>query len=149
MADAAEQFVKTAPEPITVDSAVAHPDFYKAKAQFSTLMNENIAAIRSPLGLGWDTVQWPAENKGQWWLYKFIGWLTTAMAVSLGAKFWFDLLRQLVNFRNSASGGQAATAPATPQAAEPPLLTKPGSGLLKGAEPRAPRRIKPKEGDEG
>jgi hypothetical protein len=111
-------------------------------------MNENIAAIRSPLGLGWDTVQWPAENKGQWWLYKLIGWLTTAIAVSLGAKFWFDLLRQLVNFRNSASGGQAAAAPATPPAPEQPLLTKPGSGLFKGAQQRAPKRIKPEEEEE-
>lgn len=148
MSDAAEQFVQTAPEPVAVDSVVVNPDFYKAKEQFSTLMNENIAAIRSPLGLGWDTVQWPAENKGQWWLYKLIGWLTTAIAVSLGAKFWFDLLRQLVNFRNSASGSQAAAASATPPAPEPPLLTKPGSGLLKGAQQRAPKRIKPEEEEE-
>lgn len=147
MADAAEQFVNTAPEPKAVDSLVVNPDFYKAKDQFNTLMNENIAAIRSPLGLGWDTVQWPAENKGQWWFYKLIGWLTTAIAVSLGAKFWFDLLRQLVNFRNSASGGQAAAATAAPAAPSQPLLTKPGSGLLESTQERSAKRAKPK--DEG
>ena len=142
MADAAEQFVKTAPEPVSVDSAVVNPDFYAAKEQFSTLMNENIAAIRSPLGLGWDTVEWPAEDKGHWWLYKLIGWFTTALAVSLGAKFWFDLLKQLVNFRSGA-GAQATATPA-PAAPAPPLLTTPGSGLFESTKERS---VKPKPGD--
>lgn len=141
MADAATQFAQTAPEPVSVDSAVVNPDFYAAKSRFDTLINENIAAIRSPLGLGWDTVQWPDESeKTRWWFYKFIGWLTTAMAISLGAKFWFDLLRQLVNFRQSASGGQAAQAPAPAPA---PILTRPGTGLLEST------RRKPGEPQEG
>jgi hypothetical protein len=115
MADAAEQFVKTAPEPKAVDSLTANRDFYAAKARFDTLMSDNIAAIRSPLGLGWDVVQIPEKEQGQWWLYKCIGWLTTALAISLGAKFWFDLLKQLVNIRSGGSGGQAAApAPAAP-----------------------------------
>lgn len=138
MADAAEQFVKTAPEPKAVDSLAVNPDFYAAKARFDTLLNENIAAIRSPLGLGWDTVQIPQKDQGRWWLYKLIGWLTTALAVSLGAKFWFDLLKQLVSFRSGASGGQAAAA-AAPAAPPPPLLTQPDAGLLKSA-----RGVKPK-----
>lgn len=107
MADAAGEFVKTAPAPRALDSLTVNPDYYAARSRFDTLMNENIAAIRSPLGLGWDQVTIPAQGRGQWWLYKGIGWLTTALGISLGAKFWFDLLKQLVSFRGSGSGGQA------------------------------------------
>ncbi|MBK6931928.1 MAG: hypothetical protein IPH12_14115 [Saprospirales bacterium] len=138
MADAASQFVEKAPEPKAVDSLAVNPDFYAAKDRFNSLLNENIAAIRSPLGIGWETVQWPTEKQGQWWLYKFIGWLTTAMAISLGAKFWFDLLRQLVNFRNSAGGG-GTSGTGTGGGTSTPLLTKPGSGLLESTrKPKVP-----------
>lgn len=34
------------------------------------------------------------------WLGHWIGWLLTAIAVSLGAPFWFDLLNRLVNVRH-------------------------------------------------
>ena len=149
LADTATEFVQTQPEPKAVDSLAVNPDFYAAKNQLNTLLNENIAAIRSPLGLGWENVEWPTENKSQWWLYKLIGWITTALAVSLGAKFWFDLLRQLVNFRSG--GGQtpaAATAPATTPAPAPaPILTKPGSGLFESARQAAPP-TKKKDGDD-
>jgi hypothetical protein len=107
MADAAEQFVQTAPAPRSLDSLTVNPDFYASKSRFDALMDENIAAIRSPLGLGWDEVKIPCENQTRWWFYKGIGWLTTALAISLGAKFWFDLLKQLVSFRGG-SGGQAS-----------------------------------------
>lgn len=111
LADAATQFVETQPEPKAIDSLTVNPDFYAAKDRMNTLLNENIAAIRSPLGIGWENVQWPTENQYQWWMYKLVGWLTTALAVSMGAKFWFDLLRQLVSFRGGGSG-QAPAAPA-------------------------------------
>jgi hypothetical protein len=35
------------------------------------------------------------------WVLKIIGWLITALAVSLGAPFWFDLLNRLVDIRGS------------------------------------------------
>ncbi len=137
LADAATQFVQTQPAPAAVDSVVANPDFYAAQGRLETLLNENIAAIRSPLGLGWEYVQWPApEEKTQWWFYKLFGWLTTALAVSLGAKFWFDLLRQLVNFRQGASGAAAATT--TPATNPAPILTKPGSGLFESTKRNGP-----------
>ncbi len=136
LADSATEFVQTQPEPKTVDSIAVNPDFYSAKDRMNTLLNENIAAIRSPLGLGWDNVEWPTEEKTQWWLYKLIGWITTALAVSLGAKFWFDLLRQLVNFR---SGGQTTAATTAAPAGQPaPVLTKPASGLFESTR-QAPK----------
>jgi hypothetical protein len=35
------------------------------------------------------------------WLLNWLGWLITALAVSLGAPFWFDLLNKLVNIRRA------------------------------------------------
>jgi hypothetical protein len=35
------------------------------------------------------------------WLLKIVGWLITALAVSLGAPFWFDLLNRLVDLRGA------------------------------------------------
>lgn len=32
---------------------------------------------------------------------KFFGWLVTALAISLGSTFWFDILKQLINIRNA------------------------------------------------
>ena len=47
------------------------------------------------------------------WIWMIIGWILTALAVSFGAPFWFDALKNLLNMRNAgpkpprseASGG--------------------------------------------
>lgn len=63
-----------------------------------------------PIGYDWNSLQgyWKAgadpEHRGLWgiaehWSYNLGGWLLTAIAVSLGAPFWFDLLNKLVNLR--------------------------------------------------
>jgi hypothetical protein len=36
---------------------------------------------------------------GLWWLLKFVGLALTALAISQGAPFWFDLLQKFVNLR--------------------------------------------------
>jgi hypothetical protein len=45
------------------------------------------------LGLGWDKASW------QW--SSLIGWLLTAIAVSLGAPFWFDILNKIMVVRST------------------------------------------------
>ena len=51
-------------------------------------------------------LEFPTDGWG--WLYKVLGILITAAAISLGAPFWFDALNKLVNLRGS--GGKPATA---------------------------------------
>jgi hypothetical protein len=58
------------------------------------------------LPIGWlpasvSAVAAPKEISSEAWLWstRMVGWLLTAMAVSLGAPFWFDLLSRLVNVR--------------------------------------------------
>ncbi len=74
----------------------------------SILVNE-IRKVPAPLGLGWNstfTEQMAiAESKGRsaalFFLIKFFGWFITALAMSLGAPFWFDLLQKVINIRNA------------------------------------------------
>jgi hypothetical protein len=68
--------------------------------QASSVVNNDIGKMNSVLGIGWD--------KG--FLNKkidprtIVGWLITALAISLGAPFWFDLLNKLTQLRGSIAG---------------------------------------------
>jgi hypothetical protein len=47
----------------------------------------------------------------RWLMFKLMGFLMTALAVSLGAPFWFDLLGRLVNLRATGVRPPAAPVP--------------------------------------
>ncbi|MGB0178380.1 MAG: hypothetical protein ACPF9D_14535, partial [Owenweeksia sp.] len=34
---------------------------------------------------------------------KLLGWFVTALAITLGAPFWFDLLKRVINIRNTGN----------------------------------------------
>jgi hypothetical protein len=56
--------------------------------------------------------QTKSQANGSWFL-KIIGWLLTALAISVGAPFWFDLLNRLVDLRGSGKKPEPVkTAPA-------------------------------------
>jgi hypothetical protein len=58
-----------------------------------------------PLPLGW--YAWPDSS---WqWFWKIIGLFLSALAVSLGAPFWFDLLSKFVNIRGSGPPPERTT----------------------------------------
>lgn len=48
------------------------------------------------------------SRTGQWTAKSIIGWLITALAISLGAPFWYDLLKKLVNMRGSGTNPDEA-----------------------------------------
>ncbi|TMI64371.1 MAG: hypothetical protein E6H07_00200 [Bacteroidetes bacterium] len=50
---------------------------------------------------------------------KIIGWLITALAISLGAPFWFDLLNKLVKMRESGPKAGASTSGSNKTATTP------------------------------
>lgn len=76
------------------------PDFELALKNVQELVNQELASVKSPLGLGWTNVKL-SEISPTGWLIKILGWTVTALSVSLGAPFWFDLLRSFVNLRGS------------------------------------------------
>jgi hypothetical protein len=64
------------------------------------------------LPMGWDSSddiqqQWPGwhwKGPGGWWnqlYWHWLGWLLTALAISLGAPFWFDMLNKLIVVRST------------------------------------------------
>jgi len=65
-------------------------------------LNESVMA----LPIGWTG---PLPCDFQFWLWKVLGILLTAIALSLGAPFWFDLLAQFMNLRGS--GDKPASEP--------------------------------------
>jgi hypothetical protein len=63
--------------------------------------------------LGKLPIGWPAAKVGCFptWLTAPVGWLLTALAISLGASFWFDLLNRLVNMRHGMRKPEAEAKP--------------------------------------
>ena len=60
----------------------------------------------SGLSIGWpDHRQRTAAD----WLITVLGWLVTAVAVSLGAPFWFDVLNRVSNLRTSGRAAPSTT----------------------------------------
>ena len=78
--------------------AQAHPEQKETLDQLHARL-DTLSAQGLPLGWAGDKVLSSTEP-GQW-LTKFAGLLLTALAVSLGAPFWFDLVNKLVNLRSS------------------------------------------------
>ncbi|MGB0713096.1 MAG: hypothetical protein ACPGUC_06000, partial [Gammaproteobacteria bacterium] len=66
------------------------------------------------LGIGWQAFH-PDPSA---WVTKVFGLLVSLFAVSLGAPFWFNVLRNLVNLRATGmpqpTGASATTGPGTP-----------------------------------
>ncbi|MCB9299327.1 MAG: hypothetical protein H6566_01690 [Lewinellaceae bacterium] len=81
-------------------SANLNPEFEQSLEKLQGLVDNQIESVSSPLGLGWKNVVW-SEVTVYDALIKALGWIVTALAISLGAPFWFDLLRKLVNLRSS------------------------------------------------
>lgn len=83
----------------------ALPNFDAARDDIQSKLGDQL-----PIGYDWKYIvsYWrhraDPERRGSFgilrhWTYNLTGWLLTAVAVSLGAPFWFDLLNKLVNMR--------------------------------------------------
>ena len=81
---------------------VANQDFRQSLEDLKGLLNNEIAEIRRPLGLGWEGVRL-RELTTYDLVSKILGFILTALAISLGAPFWFDLLKKLVNIRSAGA----------------------------------------------
>lgn len=68
----------------------------KAKAECEEV-RKNLDALQT-LPVGWKAADGSALP---WDLLSIVGWLVTALAVSLGAPFWFDMLSKFMNVRGA------------------------------------------------
>lgn len=80
-------------------------DSATARANLDAIKSSYIETIQSPLGLGWGQ-----SKPANWWewLSKVVGWLLTGVAVTMGAPFWFEMLRKLLALKGGASGGSSS-----------------------------------------
>jgi len=79
-------------------------NFLLSKAD--TLINGDIKNVNSLLGIGINHYSFRGEcfiKKVGFFLLSIIGWIITALAISLGAPFWFDLLNKLMRLRSSVA----------------------------------------------
>lgn len=75
------------------------------------------------LGLGWTTEDVKVDYKC--WLLRLLGWFITALAISLGAPFWFDILKKIITIQSTGS------APTSTGAGGAQVVINTGSGDAK------------------
>lgn len=76
--------------------------FEKKLEQFREVLDYEFESVRAPLGLGWEGVSITEMSKYDL-LTKLLGFILTALAISMGAPFWFDLLRKVANIRSAGN----------------------------------------------
>lgn len=89
------------------DAVPAGPDttktFDQAKTDYTAIQQLYVQTVQSPLGLGWGTANPMPANVWDW-LIKLVGWIITGIAVTLGAPFWFDLLKKMLSLKGVVGG---------------------------------------------
>ena len=98
------------------------PTSADAAKELNTLLS-NVQDQTPAIGLpiGWDDRNWPKKDSSNgtlagYWISKLIGFLLTAAATTLGAGFWFDMLKKLINVRASIKPEPPKPAAAPPSA---------------------------------
>lgn len=125
-AELTEKVVKMAENSVYTLDTLANPADTARTAEAAArdlklIMQTYKQSVESPLGLGWTEQQ--GGNSIPWWMVKILGWLITAVAVTFGAPFWFEVLRKLISIRSSAQQNPVAPPPPAP----PPADSMPNS----------------------
>ena len=101
---AAQEFAKTtnlapqAPSPNPkADIETCRKDENAPECRLAKNVNQ-IRALGLPVGWNADDLRTVPNTPGEW-LLKLLGWFVTALAISLGAPFWFDLLSKFMAVR--------------------------------------------------
>ncbi len=86
----------------------SYEDFKQLSDQTHQIINEQLSEVNNIMGMGWNSMieSYPDAKESFkckfWWYFKkFFGLVITAIALSLGANFWFDLLQKAIKIRNS------------------------------------------------
>lgn len=99
----AESYAKTAPS--AQPDGKAKTDDGKITQDIQTISQSVNQLHQLGIPLGWKTIPKGFVE----WSLKFFGLLTTILAVSLGAPFWFDLLSRFVNIRAAGAAPKKTT----------------------------------------
>jgi methyl-accepting chemotaxis protein len=77
-------------------ATAAAPDLAKSKEETTRLLKQ-LTDLALPIG--WSKEAWSSLWQLDSFFVRFLGWMITASAVSLGAPFWFDLLGDALKLR--------------------------------------------------
>lgn len=102
--DAARKLTK--PEEITTEEQKCE------KALQSNIDTLKASSDFPPLPVGWKDGNIFSFQQSQSLPTAFLGWLISAIAISMGAPFWFDLLSKVINVRNTVKPIIPASKPA-------------------------------------
>lgn len=89
-----------------------HPDetalIDSARSLLEKEINQQNEGLKQTLGIGWywSSVKKEWEQNAGWFmvswvLSKVLGWIISAYAITIGAPFWFDLLKKIIQVRNA------------------------------------------------
>ncbi len=88
-----------------VNEAIAftktNPDATSAARETAESMKSSLASNGIPIG--WDKAPWTYSFEIMSSLMTLMGWIISAFAISLGAPFWFDLLNNFINLRQTGA----------------------------------------------
>ena len=118
MVDQAQQYIRQQSNaPTSATSAAPDPDPVKEQARQEMLVKELSTKLKTTadsfkavsgdlLPVGWDQYAPHLPDKGAWSNIRFVlerlfGWIITAVAISLGAPFWFDTLNKFMVVRST------------------------------------------------
>jgi hypothetical protein len=100
--------IASKPTPTKEEDSADVAAAYQLALRVDTLLNEDIKYASEVLGLGWSKLNSPfsrdycnSEYKILGLLKKLAGLLLTVIALSLGAPFWFDLLKRIISIRSA------------------------------------------------
>lgn len=98
---------------------------------------EEINHLRLPIGWDWNTpdsvlsktslqnkkLAVPSGKDPVSWIIKFFGWLITALAISLGAPFWFDTLNKIMVIRSTVKPHEKSREESSEDRQMPPVAS--------------------------
>jgi len=101
-----ENFQDYYDEYVNDDSFDGRDSIEKVLLRDSLITNYNNESLDQLIKLNQTVRQWDLPvgweiKKDHGWLLILLGWIISALALSAGAPFWFDLLKRLVNVRNA------------------------------------------------
>jgi hypothetical protein len=94
------------------------------------IVNGDMAKANSALGAGIGSFKWPINTtiwqKLGYLIWCVFGWSITALAISLGAPFWFDLLNKLMKLRSSVANNSESTKASATEVTQRPNIDRKG-----------------------
>jgi hypothetical protein len=88
------------------NDSVLFEHFKKQRDSIKAFIDNDIKKANNAIGIGWDAMEgdtfWKKLRGVGWdWPATVLGWIITAFAITLGAPFWFDLLKKVIRIRGS------------------------------------------------